>query len=142
ISKSAIWYAAGENALERLEQSIQEAEAKGAEPNTAFSLQAEMRPLAEVWSKIHSRHPQGAARNVAGKSPGKDKADVAKAASVIADLDLPKIAKKAYHGGHDAISLSVKRRNEKAVLSAQFDEGTLRFVGQALSQFVKDNLED
>jgi hypothetical protein len=141
-SKNAIWYAAGENALERLEQSIQEAAAKGAEPDTAFDLQAEMRPLAEVWSKIHSRRPQSSARNVARKNQEKDKADVARAASVIADLDLPGIAKAAYHGGHDAISFSVKKQDQKAVLAAQFDEGTLRFVGQVLSQFVKDNLED
>jgi hypothetical protein len=142
-SKNAVWYAVGEKALERLEQSIQEAEAKGAgTQNTAFDVQAEMRPLAEVWSNIHSRRPQGAARKVARNSKEKEKTDVARAASVIADLDLPKIAKEAYHGGHDAISLSLKKHDEKAVLSAQFDEGTLRFVGQTLSRFVKDNLEE
>jgi hypothetical protein len=142
-SKSAVWYAVGENALERLEQSILESEAKGTgTQNTAFDLQAEMRSLAEVWSKIHSRRPQSAARKVARNSKEQEKTDVARAASVIADLDLSKIAKEAYHGGHDAISLSVKKHDQKAVLTAQFDEGTLRFVGQALSRFVKDNLED
>ncbi len=101
-----------------------------------------MRPLAEVWSRIHSRRPKGVAKTVADKSKGNDKPAIAQAASTVADLDLPKIAAEAYRGGHDTIGVSLKRQGDKAVLSARFDEGTLRFVGRALSQFVKDNLED
>ncbi|MGE5194181.1 MAG: hypothetical protein ACM3U2_16920 [Deltaproteobacteria bacterium] len=142
-SPDAIWYAAGENALERLEQSIHEAEGKSqATPGAAMELHAEMRPLAEVWSRIHSRRPKGVAQQVADRSNGKAKPAVAQAASIVADLDLPKIAAEAYRGGHDTIGVSLKRQGDKAVFSARFDEGTLRFVGQALSRFVKDNLED
>ena len=142
-SKNAVWYAAGENALQRLEQSIEEAgDASATAQDNVFEMEAEMRPLAEVWSRIHSRLAKGGAQTVAEKGKAGEKPQAARAASVIASLNLPKLATEAYRGGHDVVALSLKRHDDREVLAAHFDEGTLRFIGQALSQFVKDNLQD
>ena len=38
--------------------------------------------------------------------------------------------------------MTLSSKKDTLSLTGEFDEGTLRFVGKALSQFVKDNLED
>ncbi len=142
-SKNAVWYAVGAKALERLDQAIQEAEGRSeSKSEMAIDLYAEMGPLAEVCAQLHSRKPEGTARRIAEKSKRDEKPSVARAASIVADLNLPKIAAEAYQDGKDSVSFTLKRAGDKATLSARFDEGTLRFIGKALSKFVKDNLED
>lgn len=139
----AVWYALGPGALERLEQAVQEA--KGASPeksDSAISLHAEMKPLADLWNMIRSRQPEDAARKVAKKSDEKGHKKISDTASTIADLKLHKVAAESFQEGNDTITLSLKRKGEQAELSAQFDEGVLRFAGKALSKFTKENLEE
>ena len=66
----------------------------------------------------------------------------AQAASVLAGLHLSKLAVEASKHGHDTMSMKLTRKGDKAIVTGQFDEGSLRFVGLALSKFVKDNLEE
>jgi len=142
-SEKAVWYAVGANALERLEQSLAEAGGHSAtKRESAVELTAEMRPLVAVWKAIDGRRPTGAAAKFKEKSEPKQNPSVAQAASVLTSLELPGIAVEAFQAGQDNVSLSLARRGDKVTLSAQFDAGTLRFVGKALSKFVKDNLED
>ena len=140
IEKDRIWYAWGSNAGDRLEQAVREAGDKvGARSETAIDFHAEMQPLSEVWNKIHVRR-SGAGQKSVKKSKASVRPSVANWASIIDDLNLLKIATEAYQQGHDSISVSLKREGDNLSLAAQFDEGTLRFIGKALSTFVKNNL--
>jgi hypothetical protein len=142
-SDTALWYAFGEKARDRLEQTIHEAkENSGTKTEAAVTVHARMLPLVEVWEKIHARRPAAGAAKPKAKNEKKEEPVATRAVSTVAELNLPKIAAEAYRGGHDEISLSLSRHGPKAVWSARFDEGTLRFIGKTLSKFVKDNLED
>ncbi|HLJ09999.1 MAG TPA: hypothetical protein VKU82_02360, partial [Planctomycetaceae bacterium] len=138
-----VWYALGEQALDKLKQAIQESTAKGAQSSPA-ELHAKLLPLAEVWDKIRTRHPD-LPENVqkAAQSESKDtRSKAARAASTVHDLKLSKLAVEAFQKGHDTFSAKLSRQGEGLELVGDVDEGLLRFAGLALSKFTKDNLSD
>jgi hypothetical protein len=141
-----------------MKQAISEAKAGDDNPAPG-AFEARLLPFAEVWNRIHSRSPSGGHTAKAEKSRGKtettkekttDKADksgekhpnAAKAASTVRDLHLSKLAVQAFEKGHDTVSGALSGKGDTFTITGEFEEGTLRFVGKALSQFVKDNLED
>src|SRR5262249_6351659 len=127
----AVWYAVGPKALERLEQATQEAKGGGQKSDSAIELHAELRPLTELWNMIRSRQPEGAAKKVQEKAEEKGRRRVSQAASTLSDLKLHKVAADSFKEkqGDDKVSLSLKRKGDKAELSARFEEGVLRFTG-------------
>jgi len=138
----AVWYALGPKALERLQQAAGEAKSGGEKSDSAIELHAELRPLTDLWNMIRSRQPEGAAKKVEKTSEEKGRKRISRAASTVADLNLHKVAADSFKDGDDKVSLSLKRKGDKAELSARFDEGVLRFAGKSLSKFTKENLEE
>ncbi len=140
IEQDRVWCAVGNAAVDRLQQALHEAGVKvGGPSEIALDSHAQLQPLSEVWNKIHSRRA-GTGKKNAKKTTEKVKPSVANWAAIIADLNLPKIASVAFEKGHDAISITLKREGDKATVVALFEEGTLRFIGKALSKFVANNL--
>lgn len=134
----AAWYAIGEKALDRLKSAIHEAEGAGKKDDTAVTLQAHMAPLADTLDRIVTRH-----RDKIDRSPKTEKDSKAlRAAKTVRDLELEKVALHAFQKGKDTMSATLKGSGDSVELKAEFDEGILRFIGEALSKFVKDNLED
>lgn len=140
IEKDQLWFAFGENSVDRLEQALREASGKASDESVnAIELQARLRPLGEVWNKIHARH-SATTEKTSKKAKKGGKASTANWAGIVADLNLPQIAASAFSKTDDSMSLTLKRDGDKAAVAAQFDAGTLRFIGKALSRFVKNNL--
>ena len=52
------------------------------------------------------------------------------------------LATQALQGKDDTLAMSLTREGDKARVDMQADTGLLRFVGKAVSKFVKDNLSD
>ncbi|MGQ0633999.1 MAG: hypothetical protein ACT4QC_05300 [Planctomycetaceae bacterium] len=142
-AETAVWYALGEKSLERLKHAIEESQAAGAKPGPMVDLHAKLLPLVEVWDKIRSRQLATQKAKPAEKTKAGDKEDrAARAKGVLAELQPRKIALEAFPGGNDTVSMSLERKADAVTGAMQFDEGILRFVGKALSKFVKDNLGD
>lgn len=140
MEKDRLWFAIGDNAVDRLEQVLREAGGKTLEGSVnAIDVHARLQPLGEVWSKIHSRRAV-TTQKTSKKAKKSAKASVANWAGIVADLNLPQIAASAFGKSDDSMSLTLKRDGDKATVAAQFDSGTLRFIGKALSKFVKNNL--
>ncbi len=159
----AVWFAAGDKALDRLKQGIQEAKSVGPKAGPVGELHAQLYPLIEVFDKIRTRQKPPAAPKIAvvekkaGDKKAGDKKTVekkavvekkpegdagARATGMLADLQLRKLALEAFKEGKDTISLSLKREEKTVKLNLDLDEGIIRLVGKALSKFVKDNLAD
>ncbi len=147
VGKEAIWLGIGDNALQRLEQSAAEVGAGAKVSGMAMSLSSHMLPLSEVWNQLHSRRitrpkprsrPKSETKN-RGTGLIEEKPSLSLLREISADLDLPAIAAHAYQQGSDAIEVKLTQDGGQVALSARFEEGTLRFVGQALSRFAKDN---
>lgn len=137
-AEHAAWYALGEKSLERLKSAIHEAEGSGKKDDTAVTVQAHLAPLADTLDRIMTRH-----RDKIDRSPKSEKDSRAqRAAKTVRDLELEKVALHAFQKGNDTISATLKGSGDSVELKAEFNEGVLRFVGEALSKFVKDNLED
>lgn len=147
---NAVWVGAGEKALERLKQGIQEAKKSGPQAGPVGELTAQLYPIIEVLDKIRTRQKPdqpapAAAKKSAGETKAGEKKEVdhkEKAAGILADLNLRKLALEAFKEGKDTLSLSLVRDGKNVKLSLQLDEGIIRFVGKAASKFVKDNLGD
>lgn len=141
IADKAVWYAFGDKSLEKLKQAIGQVKAGEAKPGPVVEVAAKLLPLVEVFNKVHSRKKASAP---AKGDPKAKKAAKADRGSMLADLDLPAIAIEAFKEGQDTFSLSLVRKPQQDAVEAamQLDEGILRFVGKALSKFVKDNLGD
>ncbi len=143
--EKAIWYALGARSLDHLKQAIPEAKRSSAKSENAFELQARLLPFAEAWDKIHSRRGKtGASEKVENvkEKIRKNRPKVADAAKRVSDLELSKLAVEAFQKGKDSVSKTVSGKGDTLTAVSDFDEGTLRFIGKALSQFVKENLED
>jgi hypothetical protein len=165
-SDEAVWFALGPQAQERLGQAIQAAphgkdSAKESGKSTgqpAIELRAEMRPLAQVWDAIGTRHrPRPEAKPASSRKSKSDsktttksdsgddtKADRKKAvsASAVTDLHLHKIAGESFKEQDGHFDLSLTSEGDKAKIVITSDEGVLRFVGKVLSEFTKQNLAD
>jgi len=144
----AFWFGTGEKSLDRLKQAIQEVKTAGPKPGPAMDGKVQLLPWIEVLDKVRARHAAPAApAKVAGKDDKKkgakdsdDKAERAK--GMLADLQLRKVALEAFKDGKDTLSMSLTREEKTVKVSMMLDEGIIRFVGKALSKFVKDNLAD
>ena len=106
-SDKAVWYALGEQGLERLKQAISEA-GHGAAKSGPGEFRASLLPLAEVWNKIQSRQSPSTGKAKVKKEKVKEAVQekhpkAAQAASVVRDLDLSKLAVEAFPEGtgHD-----------------------------------------
>lgn len=157
-SAGAVWFAAGDKALDRLKQGIQEAKKTGPQPGPAGELQAQLYPLMEVFDKVRTRQkpPAPPKVKVVEKKTGDKKAADKKGAvekkpegesreravGMLADLQLRKLALEAFKDGKDTLSLSLKREGKSVMLNLELDEAIIRLVGKAFSKFVKDNLAD
>lgn len=142
--EKAIWYAVGEQGLDRLKQAIPDARGNGAKSEPG-ELEARLLAFAEVWDKIHSRRsPDGeSGKSKKVKESVREKhPKTSEAVSVVGDLHLSKLAVAAFREGKDTVSMKLTSQGDTLTIAGEFDEGTLRFVGKALSQFVKDNLEE
>jgi hypothetical protein len=144
VSDDAVWYATGDRAQERLSQAVQSAHGEsGTKPKSAIDIHVHMGPIAHVWDAIGQRQPAGGAANKAkDQADKKDSKKLSDAASNIGDLQLHKVAAEAFRSGNDEISLILSRKGDAALLSIESHDGFLKFISQALSKFVKDNLED
>ena len=141
----AVWYALGSQALEHLKKAIPEAKHSETKAQNAFELQARLLPFAEAWDKIHARRSKtGASEKVEQVKDKirKDRPKVADTAKRVSDLELSKLAVEAFRKGKDTVSKTINGKGDTLTATSDFDEGTLRFIGKALSQFVKENLED
>jgi hypothetical protein len=148
-SAGAVWLASGNQGLERLKVAIGEAKMAGPKPGPAGDLQAQLLPLIEVLDKVRARQQPAPApaqparagdkKAASKKAEGDNKV---KAQGMLADLKLRKLALEAFKQGNDTLSLSLVRKDNEVELSLKLDEGIVRFVGKALSKFVKDNLAD
>ncbi|HTI51633.1 MAG TPA: hypothetical protein VL475_11800 [Planctomycetaceae bacterium] len=146
---NAVWFALGVESLERLKHALHEASQPGKKSSSALAFEARLGPLAQAWDRIHSRRkkdaPSKADANDKKAKPEKSetlKGKVTHAKSVLSDLNLQEVAVHAFQAGQDNLSLAVDRKGESLALTCEVDEGFLRFVGEALSKFVKENLED
>ncbi|HTI52506.1 MAG TPA: hypothetical protein VL475_16190, partial [Planctomycetaceae bacterium] len=148
---NAVWFAAGEKALERLKQGIQDAKKSGPQAGPVGELKAQLYPLIEVLDKIRTRQKPDQPAPVAQKKPAGEKKAAGekkegdakeKASGILASLQIRKLALEAFKEGKDTLSLSLVRDNKDVKLSLQLDEGLIRFVGKTASKFVKDNLGD
>jgi hypothetical protein len=169
-SDQAVWFALGPQALERLDEAIQATgHEKGsstgggkASARPAVEVQADMRPLTQVWDAIWSRRaprhevkpvaytkPKVDSKTATKSEPKSEKADGAKGerktavtASAIADLELHKIAADSFKEKDGRFELSLVKEGDKARVAITCDEGILRFAGKVLSEFTKQNLAD
>jgi hypothetical protein len=151
-STNAVWYATGDKSLDRLKRAIQEAKAAGPQPGPTIDFKAQLLSWVEVLDSVRNR--QQPVKPVANKpiikqtSKTDDKkkplADKAvrgeQAKSLLAELQLRRLALEAFRQGQDTLSMSLARDDKTVKVVVQFDEGLLRFVGKALAKFVKDNL--
>lgn len=146
VASDRIWFATGDKALERMHLAIQQSdEESDGKSDTAIDVHAQLKSLAQVWGKIYSRqHPVKSKTNQkksAEKKSTEMQPSIARSVSILGSLDLPRLAADAYQKGPDTLTVTLKRNGETVNLSAQIDAGTLRFVGLAMSKFVKDYLE-
>ncbi|MCY2963308.1 MAG: hypothetical protein NT069_06585 [Planctomycetota bacterium] len=70
------------------------------------------------------------------------KSPLEQVSTLMGDMDLQKIASKAFTKDDDLIEFSLGDSEGKAHVAVKIDTGLLRFVGTAASKFVKDNLAD
>src|SRR5262249_25636472 len=143
--QKTVWCAAGEKALDRLKQAIQEAKSSGSKSAAAIDGHAQLLPLAEAWQKLSDRWKESDTRQTVREKRKKgDKVGkkAAEAISILSELDLPRLAVEAFRKGKDTVTLTLIRKGNGLELNQEFDEGVLRFGGLALSKFVKDNLAD
>jgi hypothetical protein len=106
-SDKAVWCAAGEQALERLEQAIQEAGSEKAKSSAAVAVHAELLPLAKVWDRFRSRHPSDT-------SPKSKKKEVASAGTSKATTTSKAADKGTVKAGSAKDSKESKQNNGKA----------------------------
>lgn len=148
----AFWFGTGEKALDRLKLAIQEVKTAGPKPGPAMDGKVQLLPWIEVLDKVRARRPAAAPKAVVKedkkddkKKAGRDKdADdkAERAKGILADLQLRKVALEAFKEGKDTLSMSLTREEKTVKVNMVLDEGIIRFVGKALSKFVKDNLAD
>jgi hypothetical protein len=168
----AVWVAAGPEAMQRLEQAIEAASpGKGAATGgrsgkQAIDVHGNLQALAAAWDTIGMRlesrpdsrknkseeksakEPKAAKRTEkatdAGTGKSDRKADTKKpvTAATVSDLDLHKIAGESFKHGEGKFTISLTGDGDKAKLLMTGDEDMLRFVGNVLSKFTKENLED
>jgi hypothetical protein len=176
-TENSIWFAAGPQAMERLEQAVEKslpgkgAATGGNSGKKAVDVRADVHSLAAAWDAIgvrfnsgsdakgaeskgdkdqpESRPAKASKASKASKPSEKDsdadnKSDRKKtlSASTVKDLELHKIAGKSFKKGDGKFTMSVTQDGDKAKVLMTSDEGILRFVGNVLSAFTKENLED
>ena len=121
-SQDAIWYAAGANGLEQLQQAITAAaeavDEKQAKSAPFFSFDIRILP----WLRLRQQRLG-------------DTADAGNA-------ELRKLALEAFAAGDDLVSMELSRKDDDIAGRMQVDTGILRLAGKLVAQFSKENLED
>ncbi|MFN0056662.1 MAG: hypothetical protein ACKV0T_31350, partial [Planctomycetales bacterium] len=82
------------------------------------------------------RPPLPGAKRDTTKSP------LEQVSTLMGEMDLQAIAAKSFKGTDDRLEFSLSESDGKAHVGLKLDTGLLRFVGTAVSKFVKDNLSD
>jgi len=116
-SKTAIWYAAGKDSLKELKAAILLAAKPAAEdaPKPIFDFYAKM----HTWINLaHSKR----------KPNPKSKTG--------------KYAKIAFANGNDVLTLKVDRKEDTVIGKLAVESGILRFVGELIADFSKENLSE
>ena len=122
-SKDAVWLAAGDNAVEELKTAIQRAGQPddNAPPAQFVTVYAKLLP----WLELQSQQPEA-------EDPGHPQV------SKYRDIAL-----QALRQGNDGVlTLAMERDGNDLRGQAEAHTGILRFVGKALAQFSRENLED
>ena len=122
-SKEAVWLAAGENALDELKAAIEQAGEQGGDspPPTQFvNVYAKLLP----WLELQSQQPEPA-------GPANPKIDKYR------DMALD-----AFRQGNDELVLQVARAGNDIQGFFEVRAGILRFIGKAMADFSRENLED
>ena len=117
-SDKAIWYAAGNNALEELKKVIElagkEASEKEEHPQFA-SLHMKLGPWIDLSEK---RNPEKG------------------------DIPRRKMALEAFANGDDTIDLKLWRQDNNIKGTMKIEQGILSFVGKMIAEFSKENLDE
>jgi len=154
-----LWYGSGDGVLERMKQGIAAASGMPDAPVAPFSVSLRLGPWAKFFQDWRERNPlpakpkaakkpviqPGAQRKIkAPAAPGKgdEESMFTRMFTLLGDLNLEKLAADSLKETDDVIAVSLSRENDKARLGVKFDTGLIRFVGNAMSKFVKDNLAD
>ncbi len=122
-SKKVVWYAAGENALKNMKAAIKLA----AEPNkgkadAAILLDAQIKMFA--WIELLDQR----------RSNQKDQTK--------GNTKMRQLALIAFENGQDDLSLQIKRVDDHIEGKLLALPGVLRFVGEMIADFSKENLDD
>lgn len=125
-AEKAVWYAAGDQALDRLKAAITSVKPPaGAQDNaSAIDLTMKVGP----WVELRHKHPLASE----DKLSEKDKKMI---------RDYRKLGIEAMKAGNDTLSLRLDRAGKDVKLQIQFDEGLLRAAGKLMGKAIRDNLE-
>lgn len=154
-----LWYGSGDGVVDKIKEAIQASAAAPADSVPPLTVSVRLGPWAKFLKDWRERNPQAAKPKEAKKpviQPGgqrKIKAPTAKGQgdeesmftrmfTLLGDLNLDKLAADSLTSTDDVMSATLSRQEDKARLSVHFDTGLIRFVGNAMSKFVKDNLAD
>lgn len=118
-SPEAVWYAAGEGALEKLKEAITAAGAENAGNADAPFFTATFR--AGPWVRLRDK------RLAKREDKGNEQ--------------VRKLALEAFEGDDDRVTVSLRRVEDHVVGKMQVDVGILRFAGKLVAMFSKENLE-
>ncbi len=114
-SPGAVWFAYGDEALDRLQKAVQ-AVAKGEKKagGPAVDIHGNVAP----WVEILDRR-----------------------LGAIGDPELRKIALEALKEGQDTLTFRIERVADAVKVKVEFHEGLIRFAGKVMAKVVKDSLE-
>ncbi len=159
LGNGVLWYASGDGVLPRLKGAIGEAAGAPTDAVPPLVVSLRMGPLTQFIDSYRKRNPlpvKAKAAPAPKAAPGKgekktalpkaqrdtSKSPLEQVSTLMGDMDLQKIASKAFTKDDDLIEFSLGDSEGKAHVAVKFDTGLLRFVGTAASKFVKDNLSD
>jgi len=157
---TTVWLATGDGALERLKTAIQQATA-GAQAGPSLDLAINLAPWVDVYDKYKKREgkPAPPQPTVAGPDSTREKKvsfrpgekppagqpnqkATDRIGGILSEIPLRQLAVEALKAGNDSLAVNVKRDGSVVKVGLDVDTGLIRFVGSALSRFVKDNLAD
>lgn len=162
LGPNVLWYASGDGVQARLKAAIAEAQAANAPEVAPLQVAVRMGPLARFGDSYRKRNPAPAKPKATPAAKPAPKADgegskkpvlargnkeegaspLAQLTTLLGEMNLQALATQALQGKDDTLAVSLTREGDKARVDMQADTGLLRFVGKAVSKFVKDNLSD
>lgn len=162
LGPNVLWYGSGDTVQARLKTAIAQAAAANAPEVAPLQVAVRMGPISRFSRSYSQRNPapeKPKAAPVAKPAPKADGAGgkkpvlargtkeegaspLAQLTTLLGEMNLQELATQALQGKDDTLAMSLTRDGEKARVEMSADTGLLRFVGKAVSKFVKDNLSD